>query len=244
MASSSNTRRTTNLASASQAAAQELWRELDTTLQQHDSASSAHALLSPLAALHASRQRLGALSDAQAASLAAALPRLLAGGEQAAAQGWPHALELLSRWAQSAHVHTISSTRLATPSASKPPPSSTTAVAAADHQQEKHIDVIAAASETVLSALQGRLCPAVAVGSALGFLGSAAAAAPAAAAPATADTAACSACAAAAESALHELGLQVCSVEVLPGVISGVQQLLGACLVSFGFLFCLLVCLV
>jgi hypothetical protein len=150
-----------SLAAAAYTAAQELWRQLDAALHADTGGSGGAApLLSALGALHASRQRLGSISDAQAASIAATLPCLLAGGAEATAQGWPAALELLSRWAQAARVSTSSS---GTPQQQQQQ----------QQQQQGEAGLLSDATSTVLSALRGHL-PAAAVGPAIGFLGSAA----------------------------------------------------------------------
>jgi hypothetical protein len=144
---------------SSQAAAQELWRTLEAALHASATPDAPHPLLPPLRALHAARQRLGDILDPHAAALADALQRL-SNDAAAAAEGWPLALELLSRWCAAPPV-----ARLAGPSG----PQGTQAAA---QRQE----VLAAATGEVLRSLVRRRCPPAAVGPSVAFLGAAAAA--------------------------------------------------------------------
>ena len=149
---------------AAQAAAEQLWAALDEAARaplplprdadaDADAAAAASLpsqprLLEPLLALHALRQRMGDIPTPKAALLVASLGRLLAEGPaDAAAAGWPAALELLARWAGSVD---------------------------GGGAEEATAELIASGGTLVLRALRERACPATAVGAAAAFLGGAA----------------------------------------------------------------------
>lgn len=140
-----------------QAAIQGLWRALDAAVES----GAPGAVLPPLRALYAGRQRLGDIPDVGAEALAAAL-RILepTNSQEAAAEGWPLALDLLARWC-------------ASPAAARRAGAGGTGAGAAAAAAAAAWGALEAARAEVLRALESGSCPPAAAGPAMGFLGAA-----------------------------------------------------------------------
>lgn len=166
MSAGPSTSRLAQLVDASKDAEKQ-WTALETALAPGTGGELERrsAALDALRVLHAAAPRLGALTPRQAHLLAGALEALLDAGPTAVSAGWPAALALLSRYAESARAYSAPHALAGSPTSSGGPSAGPASPPSS---------ALGLAADTVLAALRGGDVPPQLFGVVFAFLGAAA----------------------------------------------------------------------